>query len=235
MATFAENLEIIRKDLIGLPVTLPWKGYGSTIFIELGRLAPFTYKGRERHKRGEASISISWDWRVEWGHEILFGSSNSGPKIEEGIQKLSNLTINEINITGTVPELEVKLSGGFILRSMCMCKGETEWNIRLLNGSYAESRKGVLVIDKDFIPEVSEEEKRASDMAKKTAQRWAVPAIEPKKGKCWHCLNHIRLDGNGHMLDYAVCVSKDSAFDGRIVHLNSGCPVYASKNPADEI
>lgn len=120
MATFAENLEIIRKDLIGLPVTLPWKGHGSTIFIELGKLVPFSYKDRERYKRGEACISISWDWRVERGHEILFGSSNRGTKIEQGIQLFKNQIIEEVDITGTVLELEVKLSGGFLLRSMCM-------------------------------------------------------------------------------------------------------------------
>jgi hypothetical protein len=227
MTTFAENLEKIRKDIIGLPVNLPWKGYGSTIFLELGKLAPL--KGRENHSRGEACISISWDWRVERGHEILFGSSNRGTKIEQGIQLFKNQIIEEVDITGTVLELEVKLSRGFFLRSMCMCKGETEWSIRLLNGQYAKSEKGMLIIDQGLGGKVSEEENRVFDLAKKTAQRWAVPAIEPKKGKCWDCQYYIRLDGNGHMLDYGVCVSKDSALDGRVVHINSGCPVYASK------
>lgn len=227
MKTFAENLEKIRKDIIGHTVTLPWKGYGSTIFLELGNLSPL--KGKEKRNRGEACISISWDWRVERGHEILFGSSNRGTKIEQGIQLFKNQIIEEVDITGTVLELEVKLSGGFFLRSMCMCKGETEWSIRLLNGQYAKSEKGILIIDQGLGGKVSEKEARVFDLAEKTAKRWAVPAIEPKKGKCRYCQHFICLDGEAHMLDYGVCSSKDSALDGRSVHISSGCPEYIAE------
>ena len=35
-----EEFQALVHPLIGLPVALPWKGYGSAIFLELGRLAP---------------------------------------------------------------------------------------------------------------------------------------------------------------------------------------------------
>src|SRR5882724_10666570 len=78
-----EEVQTLIRPLIGLVVSLPWKGYGSAIFLELGRLAPLEYP-RQRHNEGEACISVQWDWRVESKTKVLYGSSNSGPNIEEG-------------------------------------------------------------------------------------------------------------------------------------------------------
>src|SRR5438876_852462 len=79
-----EEFQELIQPLLGLTVSLPWKGYGSAIFLELGSLAPLESQ-RRHHNKGEACVSVEWDWRVEAEAEVLYGSSNSRPKIEAGI------------------------------------------------------------------------------------------------------------------------------------------------------
>lgn len=38
----------------------------------------------------------------------------------------------------------------------------------------------------------------------------------------------IRLDGNAEFLDYGVCTSAESPFDGRVVNMASGCQYFVS-------
>ena len=79
-----EEFTVLAQRLEGLTVALPWKGYGSAIFLELGELTPIESK-RRHHAVGEACISVEWDWRVENDVSVLYGSSNSRPEIERGI------------------------------------------------------------------------------------------------------------------------------------------------------
>ena len=65
-----EEFHAMVQPLVGLTVALPWKGYGSTIFLELGQLSPLESK-RQHHNKGEACISVEWDWRVENGTTVL--------------------------------------------------------------------------------------------------------------------------------------------------------------------
>ena len=101
-----DNIEIYLDKLFGLPVSLAWSGYGSAIFLELGKLFPIG-KTRKYHQSGEACIDISWDWRCEKGNKVLFGSSNNHPEIDNGIKKLKNKIIKSINLVGKVKELEI--------------------------------------------------------------------------------------------------------------------------------
>src|SRR6516165_3804889 len=131
-----EDFSSLARPLVGLPVSLPWKGYGTMIYLELGRLAPVT-SPRQHHGRGEACISVDWDWRVEAGSGILYGSSNSGPEIESGIDSLRGSTIDGISLSGQVPELTVKFSNGHCLRSMSMVAGDPRWSVKLIDGRWA--------------------------------------------------------------------------------------------------
>ncbi len=130
------------RPLSGLPVSLAWKGYGSAIFLELGQLAPV--EGMQNHQRGEACIFIEWDWRVEDSTTVLYGSSNSQPKIEKGIGGLQGTKLESISIFGSVQELIINLSNGHCLRSMVMVSGDPRWNIRLLDGSWLSCEHGRL-------------------------------------------------------------------------------------------
>src|SRR5262249_50399956 len=73
-AAFAELVTAAQ----GLEVSHTWQGYGSAIFLELGRLR--RAKG-ENNPHGEFSIMLEWSWRVESQRRVDFGSWSSDRKI----------------------------------------------------------------------------------------------------------------------------------------------------------
>jgi hypothetical protein len=215
------------QHLVGLPVSLPWKGYGSTIFLELGQLAPL--EPHQRHQNGEACIWLQWDWRVEDSSAVLFGSSNSGPKIERGLRTLEESCIQSLSVIGEIPELIVRFSNGQCARSMVMHTGDPKWIIRLQSGEYLSAKEGALQIDngEGGAISVTEQESRESEVAKDTALRWGTPVQDPKFGECKDCQSFVRLDGDYYILDYGVCTAAGGPFDGRAVKVSSGCPSFA--------
>lgn len=72
------------QPLLGLPVSRPWLGHGSAIFLELGALRESPGLAASRLDC-EACISVCWDWRVEDQRRVLFGSSNSRPCIAQDL------------------------------------------------------------------------------------------------------------------------------------------------------
>ena len=187
---------MLVQPLIGLTVSLPWKGYGSAIFLELGELALLD-SGRQHHNKGQACISVEWDWRVEAEETVLYGSSNSGPEIESGIVALRGTTIHGLSVVGQVPELRVQFSNGHRLCSMVMVSGDPEWSIRLPDGRRAYPKGGRLLVG-NGASRITEEEESAFALAERAASRWGIPAAEPRRGSCANCISFVPLDGNGH-------------------------------------
>jgi hypothetical protein len=218
------EIRSLLQSLVGHTVSLPWKGYGSAIFLELGQLTPVVYK-RHQHERGEACIEIEWDWRVEEGAGVLYGSSNSRPEIASCIRSLQGTRIQSLDVIGDVPELVVRFSNGQCLRSMAMLTGEPMWSIKLPGGRWVRVEGGILRFEDDISEQAQDEEFFA--LEGKTAARWGVPQAEPKPGRCADCVWYIPLDGDASLLDYGVCASSASPFDGRVVNLNSGCSAFS--------
>ena len=217
------EIQSLLQSLVGLTVSLPWKGYGSALFLELGQLTPVVYR-RYQHEKGEACIEVEWDWRVEEGARVLYGSSNSRPEIASGIGSLQGTRIESIDVVGDVPELVIRFSNGQCLRSMVMLTGEPMWSIRLPDGRWVRVEGGRVRFEAE-IPEPAREEGLFA-VEEKTAARWGVPQAEPKPGRCADCVWYVRLDGDADLLDYGVCASSASPLDGRVVNLDSGCPAF---------
>lgn len=220
------QFEDLTQPLIGLPVSLSWKGYGSAIFFELGVLSPATSQ-RARRDSGQACIAVQWDWRVEAQGAVLYGSSNSGPEIQASIQSLQRETIESISVVGDVPELIVRFSNGHCLRSMVMGTGDPEWVIKTFDGRWIYVEAGSLHVG-DGGSSASGQEEAVFAMAESAAIRWGIPKLEPVVGQCNACVAFVPLDGNGHLLDYGCCSSEASPFDGKAVQRMSGCPAFAS-------
>lgn len=214
------------QGLIGLSVSLPWKGYGSAIFLELGDLVQRCGGRRRIRDEGEACIHIGWDWRCEAGNRVLFGSSNRRPAIEHGIQALRSSKITSIVINGKVPELSVDFSNGYRLISAAMLPDGSEWSVRFGESSYLLVAKGVLRLGQGEAVGLTDEEEAEFEHAEETAKRWGSPIVEPKLGSCQDCVWMRSIDGDGYFLDYGVCTSKESPMDGRAVNVRSGCDVF---------
>lgn len=215
---------LLVRPFVGMPVTLPWKGYGSAILLELGNLAP--PKGSGYHNNGEACISIEWGWRVEGGSTVQYGSSNSQSDIKCGIESLRGTSIEKILIHGQVPELLIQFSNAQRLMTAAMVTGDPEWSIRLPDKSWMSCEGGVVYVGDGSGPETTAEERATIAHAKNTAERWGAPIAEPIEGRCDNCKWFVRIDGDFDLLDFGACTSSASPFDGRVVNVKSGCGVF---------
>ena len=227
------------SQLEGMFICHPWKGYGTAIFLELvGNIKDSKmsiHKEANSNKTnlvGEASISM-WYWRIEKDMEIICGSSDSMPDIEEGISYLNGLEIESIKIVGIIPELAIQLKNGFRLLSFNSTSSFAEnWSIKRANkeqyigyeaGSFYETIAG----EREEDDRKSHLENKLSKQAKAIAKRWKAPIEEPVAGLCKDCVYEIRIDGNYDLLSYSVCVNKNSIFDGKVVErYSSGCTVF---------
>lgn len=165
------------KPLIGSRVGHAWKGYGGAIFLELGNLTP-PKSDRLSHPSGAQCIAIEWDWRVELGSGVLFGSSNTGSEIAERIPKLETSTIQSIQAFGDAPELLVSLSTGHRIRTSVMATGDPQWSIKLAENEWLYVVDGELRLG-DGRAECTLEEKQAFDNEDQTAKRWGTPIVAP--------------------------------------------------------
>jgi hypothetical protein len=208
-----------------MPISLPWKGHGSAIFLELGNLAPLE-RPRQRRQDDDATIYIGWDWRVEDGSRVLYGSSNSKPEIEDGIEALVGITIKNLTIQGSVPELSIEFSNGARLMSASMCTDTSGWSIRLPGSVWISCVDGIVCSGDGAAIGLTPEEEAVFEHAHITAKRWNVPVASGKKGRCDSCTYMIRLDGDADFLDYGVCTSAESPLDGRVVNMASGCASF---------
>lgn len=222
-----EAFQTMVQPLIGLSISRPCKGYGSAVFLELGQLTSRP-SVRTIHVSGEASISIYWDWRIEADKQILFGSSNSGPEIVDGIQDLLGETIEQIQVAGTIPEIEVHISNGYRLRSMAMVTGHPDWNIKLPGNIRLYPEAGT-IWQGERIRSLTPERSKIFAHAEKTAKRWGIPAAGPFLGQCRACQWYRRIDGEAYLLDYGVCTSSDSPLDGKVVYCQGGCAHYLAE------
>jgi len=148
----AEQFHLLTRPLIGLPVSRTWRGYGSAIFFELGKLTEKVHQRKDgsfhtTHK-GEAGIMIEWSWRVERPKSVLFGSWSGNQKITNRLSKLQDLNIVEIMVEGRLPELVIQLSGGFWVHSFTTVESQPEWCLFSQQQPYREwitSHNGVLL------------------------------------------------------------------------------------------
>ncbi|MCP4193655.1 MAG: DUF3027 domain-containing protein [Planctomycetaceae bacterium] len=218
------EFESTVQPLLGKVVTRPWKGYGSAIFIEIGDLLP---EGPRDSLAGEHCIAIEWDWRLEDGSQIRTGSSNSGPEIISALAALCNTTISSVILSEPVSDLAVEFSNGFRLTSTTARSGDPEWSIRISRGNWLYLQSGQLHYDNGRA-QASPEEERAFNVESQAAARWSSPITEQIAGNCHACCFFAPIDGHGSLLDYGVCTSSSSPYDGRAVNRASGCPAFVS-------
>jgi hypothetical protein len=135
-------------SVVGYPVASAWRGHGSALFLELGRIpTPRTATATARHPRGEASIMIEWSWRVERRGSIAFGSFSSDARIDTGIASLAGPSVLGVAVVGRLPELSVALSDGRHLQSFMTAAGQPAWTVFLPDGSWVHVERGRLVHD----------------------------------------------------------------------------------------
>ncbi len=229
-----EEFKELVQPLIGLEISRPWKGYGTTIFLELGALTTKSYRRRDGSlhdsKRGEAGIAPYYDWRIESSTEILHGASGNLPGILKALELLRGKKIEAIGFTSGLPELQVKLSDGLCLRTLGMFAGDPAWAIRLPDGRWLAVDAGQVVVEKSYPSAAGSEAKakrKEAPIATETLEeRWGVPRIEPAPGNCDKCHFFVHLDSDFNLYDHGCCCCAEGPFEGQVVNIRSGCPQF---------
>jgi hypothetical protein len=126
-----EQFRQLTRPLIGLPISLVWRGYGSAIFFELGELSDKTRFGKNGQEKtsllGRFGVMIEWSWRVERPQSIYFGSWSSDKIIDYRLNKLTGKVIKAIEVEGRLPELVLELSDGLWVHSFATEEGQPGW------------------------------------------------------------------------------------------------------------
>jgi hypothetical protein len=121
-------LQTFRDPLIGLPLSHLWRGAGSAIFLEFGRLASRRRRdGTLGNPRGEFGLMIEWSWRIEDSTSILCGSWSEEPLWETTFDLVRNKSLSELSIVGRLPEIVVALSDNLFVSSFMTAEGDPAW------------------------------------------------------------------------------------------------------------
>ncbi|CAN5436869.1 hypothetical protein BH11PSE11_BH11PSE11_22910 [soil metagenome] len=120
-----------RNEVIGQTVSHVWRGFGTAIFLELGRLRERGPRkdGSKRNPEGDISVMIEWSWRIERPKSILGGSFSSERKFLGMLEKFSGATITDMAVTSGLPELILSFSNGLKLSSYMTAEGQPSWAI----------------------------------------------------------------------------------------------------------
>lgn len=125
-------LQTFRDATIGLPLSHLWRGYGSAIFLEFGRLTPSTRTRRDGtayNPRGELGLMIEWSWRIENTASILCGSWSEEPLWEPTFDLLRNKAVVELSVVGRLPEIVVALTESLYVSSFMTAEGDPQWSL----------------------------------------------------------------------------------------------------------
>jgi hypothetical protein len=139
-----------RKAMIGKPVSHVWRGYGSALFLEFGKLTSRKREsGEEGNPMGELTLMVEWSWRIERKYSILGGSWSSEKKWPGMFNKLLGAVVTDVEFFGRLPEISVSLSNGLCVATFMTVEGQPEWTVLSSNPLIGHLcvKRGRLAID----------------------------------------------------------------------------------------
>ncbi len=124
------KIETYLDQCKGKKINKVWKGYGSALFLELGRLKSEFSSSGKKYVLGQISIDIVWEWRIEKIRSIHVGSADTARRNLNQIPILKGKQIQEITLAGRLPELNLVLSNNLWISTCTHWQGQPEWGIR---------------------------------------------------------------------------------------------------------
>jgi hypothetical protein len=126
----ATSFEMLAAGLSGQIVSHVWRGYGSAIFIEFGKLTPRSRRdGSPGHPEGEVSLGVEWSWRIEDDAGILCGSWSDEGIWEPSLGRLRGARVEGLALFGELPEIELVTEGGVRFLSFSTTDGQPRWHV----------------------------------------------------------------------------------------------------------
>ena len=123
-----DAFEHFAASLVGLPISHVWRGYGSAIFIECGKLQPVANRdGSAGNPEGEVSLGVEWSWRIEDATAIRCGSWSDEDLWERAFDALRDARIARCELSGALPEVAMTTDGGVRFLSFSTTDGQPQW------------------------------------------------------------------------------------------------------------
>jgi hypothetical protein len=117
-------------SILGVPVAHAWRGHGATVFLELGRLTERTRLDETPgNPKGDFTLMIDPNWRIEGKRSILCGSDDPHTAIERCLSSLVGCHFAEITLYSRLLELQATFSRGPCLRTFTALKGQPGWEL----------------------------------------------------------------------------------------------------------
>lgn len=120
----------LADQLQGMELTHVWRGYGSALFLEFGKLTQGERSdGSPGQPEGVVSIGIEWSWRIEHGLSIACGSWSDDERWEPAFERLRNQHVKQLQLFGRLPEIALSLSDDLHVLSFSTTDGDPAWSI----------------------------------------------------------------------------------------------------------
>jgi hypothetical protein len=128
--TPVEAFESFAASLIGLPISHIWRGYGSALFLEFGKVHPVAkHDGSPGNPEGEVSLGVEWSWRIEDQTAIRCGSWSEEDLWEPAFDLLRNTQIARCELFGVLPEVTITTGSGIRFLSFSTTDGQPQWHL----------------------------------------------------------------------------------------------------------
>lgn len=125
-----EAFEPFASSLIGLPISHVWRGYGSALFVEFGKLLPVARRdGSPGNPEGQVSLGVEWSWRIEDQTAIRCGSWSEEELWEPAFNTLRDAQVARCELFGALPEVIVTTVGGIRFLSFSTTDGQPQWHL----------------------------------------------------------------------------------------------------------
>jgi hypothetical protein len=123
--------EKYRTALVAQSLSSVWRGYGSAIFLEFGKLSARVRRDGSvgKNSGGEYTVMIQWSWRIENENSIVCGSWSDDKNWASVFTSLVGRKVQDVSLYGRIPELSIELSGGMYVASFMTADGQPAWTI----------------------------------------------------------------------------------------------------------
>jgi len=125
-----EAFASVAATLVGQPISYVWRGYGSALFIEIGKLFPrLRRNGSMGHPEGEVSLGVEWSWRIEDPTAIICGSWSEDDRWESSLSLLRDARIARCELFGVLSEIALTTEAGVRFLSFSTTDGQPQWHL----------------------------------------------------------------------------------------------------------
>jgi hypothetical protein len=132
MHNAVETFHQIAHALKGARISHVWRGYGSALFVECGRLSESQVSrkdGSSGNPKGQWSIGLECDWRIEAESCVVCGSHDEKATWAKTLASLVDDDIASVEMFGDVAELRVTLHSGKKLLTFALDHSGPEWSL----------------------------------------------------------------------------------------------------------